>query len=284
MRLLITGHDGFTGRYLSKAAHEAGYEVHGLEVDLTDARAVRDAVLAYRPSHVVHLAAISAVTHADLLAMYQINQLGSLHLLESLRALEKPPQKIILASTAYVYGHHPQVDFLDEGLRPLPQNHYAISKYAMELIAQTFLPHLPIAIARPFNYTGVGHDGRFVIPKIIEHVARRNAEIELGNLDTQREYNDVRDVVSVYLKLLESAHPGEVYNIASGRAISIQMILDYLAKRTGHALRVIQNPEFMRTGEIAFLAGQNRKLTACIGPVSWRPIEQTLDWMLEARG
>ena len=135
-RLLITGADGFTGRHLSLVAEAAGYEVFPLSVDLTDRQLVVENVLTIAPTHVAHLAAISAVTHEDALAFYQVNVLGTQYLLDALAVLARTPERILLASSANVYGNA-DLPFIPETLCPQPVNHYAISKLAMERLAQT---------------------------------------------------------------------------------------------------------------------------------------------------
>jgi nucleoside-diphosphate-sugar epimerase len=282
MRLLLTGASGFTGVHLAQAARDSGYTVIELNGNLQDRNSVTKQIVQCKPSHVIHLAAISAVTHGEFAEIYESNLIGSLNLLEALASLPNVPQKIILASSAYVYGNDPNRPILDEKMSACPSNHYAISKYAMELMAQTFVTHLPLIIVRPFNYTGAGHDERFVIPKIIAHYAKQANSIELGDIDAKREYNDVRDVVSIYLRLLERGQPGEIYNVASGRPVSVRSVLSRLHNLTGRELPVVQNPKFMRSNEIACLVGNGQRLVNTIGPIDWRPLDETLQWMLSA--
>jgi nucleoside-diphosphate-sugar epimerase len=161
-------------------------------------------------------------------------------------------------------------------------NHYAISKLAMELMSTSFAEQLPIVIGRPFNYTGVWHDNRFVVPKIIEHVQRRAPEIELGDIDVLREYNDVRDVCQCYLGLLTAGQSGQTYNIASGRTVSLRQVLAMLESMAGLRMAVHVNPSFIRPNEIRQLAGNGAHLQQCIGPIEWRPLDETLRWMLDA--
>ena len=278
MRLLITGADGFTGIHLSHAAKGADYEVHALEGDLQDLDNVREQVLRIAPTHVVHLAGISHVAGEEELAYYGVNLLGSLNLLNALSQLDKPPQKIILASSANVYGNNVNCP-TSEAEMPAPVSHYAMSKLAMEYLSQPFLDRLPIVIIRPFNYTGVGHGKHFIIPKIVEHFNLKAAHIELGNLDVLREYNDVRDVCEVYLKLLAQGVPGQTYNVASGRSYSLHQVISALEKISGHSLVATVNPRFVRANEIFNLSGDSAKLEDCIEAVGWRPLEDTLEWM-----
>ena len=281
MRLLITGQEGFTGQHLLQHAHHGAHHVDGLQSNLCDKHALLHEVMQAAPTHVIHLAAISAVTHGDPVEIYESNVIGSLNLLESLAKLPNAPQKIILVSSAYVYGNDSQRSILDESMPLYPSNHYAISKYAMELMAKNYA-QLPIVIVRPFNYTGVGHDERFVIPKIISHYAQQAKTIELGDIDAKREYNDVRDVVDIYLRLLELGVPGKIYNVASGRPVSVRSVLSRLHALTGRELHVVQNPQFMRSNEIACLVGNGQQLVNALGPVNWRPLDETLRWMLDA--
>jgi GDP-6-deoxy-D-talose 4-dehydrogenase len=283
MRILLTGADGFTGRHFQSKAYSLGHEVISLQADLTDADAVFSEVQTALPSHVLHLAAISAVTHADEDAFYRVNLFGTQNLLKALCALPVAPTKVLLASSANIYGNA-LVSPISEECCPEPVNHYAISKLAMELMSASFAQQLPIVIGRPFNYTGVWHDNRFVVPKIVEHFQKRASEIELGNLNVLREYNDVRMICQAYLGLLELGQPGEAYNIASGRAVSLRTIISALEGITQHEITVNVNPAFVRANEIATLSGSPKKIEALLGPLSHPSLEDTLRWMLEKSG
>jgi len=280
-KLLLTGARGFTGQHFTKAAQQAGYEVHPLSADMTNAKAVATKTAAVAPDFVVHLAAISAVTHADEEALYRVNLFGTLNLLKALVALPQAPKLVLLASSANVYGNA-DTSPIDESICPAPVNHYAMSKLAMEFMSATFADRLPLVTARPFNYTGIGHDMRFVIPKLVEHFARRAETIELGNLDVEREFNDVRTVCEAYLRLLQQGQPGQKYNVCSGRPVSLKFVIDALKKISGHDLQVNVNPDFIRANEVHRLCGNPAKLEACIGALQYPPLEDTLRWMLSA--
>lgn len=281
MRLLLTGADGFTGRHLAKAAESCGYQVVTLKSDLTDGSAVVAEVAEIAPTHVVHLAAISAVTHADEEAFYKVNLFGTLNLLKALATLIRLPQKVLLASSANVYGDVGG-DAIEETCCPNPVNHYAMSKLAMEYMAATYKNQLPMVITRPFNYTGVGHDLRFVIPKIVDHFARKAAVIELGNLDVRREYNDVRSVCKTYLDLLKSGVSGGTYNVCSGKTFSLREILAQMVQISGWNPEVRVNPLFVRANEIHTLCGSEKKLTDCVGGLAATDIQSLLLWMFGA--
>lgn len=280
-RLLITGADGFTGQHLRAAAEKVGYEVVSLRADLTDSEALLAEVAAVCPTHVVHLAAISAVTHADQEAFYRVNLFGTLNLLDALKRLQSSPGKVLIASSANVYGNT-DADPIDETVCPKPVNHYAMSKLAMEHMSLTYAADLPIVITRPFNYTGVGHDNRFVIPKIVEHFKRGAAEIELGNLDVYREYNDVRMVCDAYLELLVDGAAGETYNVCSGKAYSLREVLQVVEKISGTSVEVKVNPAFVRANEVHKLAGTPAKLKKVVGDLQRPSLEDTLRLMFHS--
>lgn len=277
-RLLITGADGFTGRHLSEAAARAGFEVFPLQVDLTDPQAVLNNVLQVAPTHIAHLAAISAVTHTDALAFYQVNVLGTQYLLDAAVKLTVCPKRILLASSANVYGNIDS-NAIKESSCPQPVNHYAISKLAMEHLAASYVGNLPLVVVRPFNYTGAGHDARFVVPKIVTHFATKAPFIELGNIFVEREFNDVRGVCERYLSLLDLGEVGAVYNICSGNSYSLQNIVQILTKLSGHEMEVRVNPAFVRANEIERLSGCPERLNNLIGEACWPDLENTLRWM-----
>ena len=109
---------------------------------------------------------------------------------------------------------------------PAPANDYAVSKLAMEYLAKTYSVRLPLIICRPFNYTGVGQAEAFLLPKIVAHVRKGATEIELGNLDVARDFSDVRDVSSIYARLIQTpAAVGATLNICSGKAYTLREVL-----------------------------------------------------------
>lgn len=278
-KILLTGAHGFTGYHFAQAAERAGYAVHALQSDITDAHAVAQEVKSAAPTYVVHLAAISAVTHADEEGFYRVNLFGTLNLLKACAALDNKPANILLVSSANVYGNAP-VSPIVETVCPAPVNHYAVSKLAMEHMASTYAEQLSLTFVRPFNYTGVGHDERFVVPKLVAHFAARAAEICLGNLEVEREFNDVRVVCDAYLKLLKRGERNQVYNVCSGRPVSLEDVINILQRITGHHIAVRVNSALVRGNEVRRLYGSPEKLYRCIGPLQHPDLENTLTWML----
>jgi nucleoside-diphosphate-sugar epimerase len=227
------------------------------------------------------LAGISFVPHSDVRQIYDVNLFGTLNILDALSELKLTPGKVVIASSANVYGN-PQVEMIDENVQPEPVNHYANSKLAMEFMARAYFDRLRILITRPFNYTGVGQGGQFLIPKIVAHFKERKKEIELGNLDIVRDFSDVRFVSDIYKRLMECDNASEIVNVCSGRGISLQEIIGKMREMTGHSIKTVKNLEFVRKNEVKTLVGSNRKLFSLLGDQKVYSIEETLRWMLEA--
>ena len=280
MRILVTGAEGFTGRHFGATAAAAGHEITPLTADLRDRDAVMREVVAVRPDSAVHLAGISFVGHADERAFYDVNLFGTLNLLDALNAANVTGN-VLLASSANVYGNSEDSP-LTETTALSPVNHYAMSKVAMEFMAKARAGGLPLVITRPFNYTGVGQSGQFVIPKLIDHFRRRAPQVQLGNLHVEREYNDVRFVCSAYLRLLERTVPAGTYNVCTGNTYELAGVLAVLKRLTGHPMEVVVNSELFRANEIRRLCGDASLLERTVGALPAYSIEQTLSWMLSA--
>jgi nucleoside-diphosphate-sugar epimerase len=279
MKILLTGAVGFTGHYFQQAAKATGNDVWPLQADLLDKHAVISEVQRAKPDMVVHLAAISFVGHTEVIDFYQVNVLGTINLLEALVALSVRPSKVLLASSASVYGNC-EASPIFEDQPTLPVSHYAMSKLAMEYMARTYLDLLPIVFSRPFNYTGVGQASNFLIPKLIKHFSAKASNIELGNLTVQREFNDVRMVCCAYLALLKKGLAGETYNICSGHPVALLDVIQELSEITQHTINVSTNHAFVRANEVKRLCGSPAKLLACSGDLPNYTLHETLKWML----
>ena len=289
-RVLVTGSEGFTGQYVCKELAQAGWEVYraGLAAKPDDPSYLRVDLL--EPSSllpiadlevgvVIHLAAMAFVAEQDPTPFYQVNLLGTRHLLETLAAAKHPPACTIIASSANIYGNT-AAGAISEDVSPNPTNDYAVSKLAMEYLARTYMDRLGIVITRPFNYTGVGQNSRFLIPKIVAHFVERRPQIELGNLNVEREFSDVRDVAQLYRLLVETRPVGETLNLCSGQPVSLQTCIDLAESITQHAINVKVNPNYVRPNEIKSLSGCRQKLSALLRPSPPRQFQETLEWML----
>ena len=291
-RVLITGSRGFTGRYLASELSAAGWEVWGtgldddsddsnyLQLDICDLTQCQHVVGTVAPDAVVHLAGIAFVED-DPAEIYRTNLIGTRTLLSALAGARHKPECVILASTANVYGNRTEGQ-LSESSPADPVNDYAVSKLAMEYVAALWQAELPIVITRPFNYTGVGQSNRFLIPKIVEHFRARAETLELGNLDVERDFSDVRYIAWAYRRLLEERPIGRTINLCSGTSYSLQEVLKLASEITDHHPDIIVNPAFVRSNEVRRLFGDPSLLLDIIGDGQRPTFRDTLSWMLNA--
>lgn len=292
MRALITGIKGFTGRYVAAELEAAGWDVFGIgaheedgdsrywRADLGDVVRLRQVVAEVQPDAVIHLAAIAFVGHGDADAFYRVNLIGTRNLLDALASVDRPPGCVLLASSANVYGNATE-GMLSESTPANPANDYAVSKLAMEYMANLWKDRLPIVTVRPFNYTGIGQAENFLLPKIVAHFRRRAEVIELGNLDVWRDFSDVRAVARAYRRLLELRPIGQTFNVCSGRMHSLREVIALAEGLTDHRIRVEVNPAFVRGNEVKRLCGDPSRLKAALPGWETPPLEETLGWMLE---
>lgn len=291
---LVTGLNGFTGRYVQAELQAHGWRVVGVgsaastagtasdyhQVDLLDIAGLKALLAQVQPDAVVHLAALAFVAHGNADDFYKVNLIGTRNLLEAIAASGKHPDCVLLASSANVYGNASE-GALDESTAPAPANDYAVSKLAMEYMASLWRDKLPLVIARPFNYTGVGQAGNFLIPKIVDHFRRRADVIELGNLDVWREFNDVRMVAQVYRRLIEtSAAVGNTYNVCTGKLYSLREVVAMCEEITGHHIELRVNSTFVRANEVKVLGGDDSRLRSLLDGCDAIPLRESLEWML----
>jgi nucleoside-diphosphate-sugar epimerase len=290
-RVLVTGSEGFTGQYVCNEFQKAGWETWGagvqlrpgkpryVTIDLLDPTSLEVINRTVRPDILVHLAAKAFIAECEAIGFYETNLLGTRNLLEVLSNSPHPPSCVILASSANVYGNS-GAEILNEESPTLPANDYAVSKLAMEYLAKTYMSKLGIVITRPFNYSGVGQETRYIIPKIIEHFKRRQPLIELGNLDVARDFSDVRDIARAYRLLGETQPIGETVNLCSGEAVTLETCIAMVSDITGHNIEVRVNPDFVRKNEIKVLRGCRNKLRTLICDAGNHTFGDTLEWML----
>jgi len=304
-RVLLTGAHGFVGRRLAPALasrlrpgarlilatrspnNDIRYAdaVEQIAFDLDDPAGVRETVAALRPDLVVHLAAQSSVGQSTKAAAdtWSSNLCGSLALARAL-AENAPDCTLLFASSVEVYGLTFNEEIVTERSPLRPFSVYARSKAAAEAMFADVLPaEARLIVARPSNHSGLDQGEAFVIPAFAAQVARveqgASPVIRVGNLDAERDFLDVRDVVSAYLALLEQAETlpsRSTFNIASGSVVRIGSILDRLRELSIVATSVEQDPERMRPNEVARTAIDATELARAVG---WAP-RHTLDDML----
>lgn len=288
-RALITGRFGFTGVHLAKFLEGRDWKVFGLArtedsnfeaaptIDINDTGSVIQRLMEVRPTHIVHLAAHSHVV-GDPLAFFRVNLLGTESLMEAITASGIKPKKVLIASSANVYGNADQSPITEE--EPLrPMNHYALSKASMEQMLLKWHARLPIIITRPFNYTGPGQSEAFVMPKIVHAFHRRDPVIRLGNLEIARDLSDIRFVCEAYLRLLQTQSTGQIFNICSGSSIHLLRVLELLRDISGHDPRIEVDSAFVRKDEIKELCGSPQRLFEVVGEIPTISHRDILDHM-----
>lgn len=306
MRLLITGVGGFVGRHLAHLlAHETEWELWGwarrptdglpkrlqvAQVDLRDPEAVRHELARLQPEGIIHLAAQSDVAQSwrDPWGTFETNVRGTLNLLDGVRALGLRPRILVVTSNE-VYGLiRPEEVPIREDQPFRPANPYGVSKAVQDWLAALYATAytLPIIRARPFNHIGPGQDPRFVVPSIARQIAWIEAGLQepvvrVGNLDAQRDFTDVRDVVRAYRLILERGEPGTVYNIGSGRPRAVREVLELLLAMARTPVRVEIDPQRIRPVEIPISAADIARIRGQLGWEPRIPLERSLRDVLE---
>lgn len=299
MRVMVTGSAGFVGQHMLRILREAGHDPlgvdsawgHGVDArfDIMDRKALATFIHETRPEAAIHLAAMSFIPDGDLYPkeMLDINVNGTINLLDAFSSLKRR-SRVLLASSAQVYGSgNENGGKLGEEAPMRPFNYYAISKAAAELAAlgRQAAGSCEVVIARPGNHTGPGQSDRFVAPAFIrqlkDFMAGRLDHIEVGNLESVRDFSDVRDVAAAYLALLEKGKAGAIYNISSDQHLRVGDLLDRLCAIMGANPERLIVPERFRTTDFAPRLDTGR----IQHDTNWQPrypIEQTLKDMTGA--
>jgi GDP-4-dehydro-6-deoxy-D-mannose reductase len=302
-RILVTGIEGFAGGHLARHLTSAGHEVIGLHWadapvglpgelhrgDVCDFDATRALIETTKPDGIIHLAGISSVAMSESyqMATYKVNALGTLRLLEAVRQLQLKC-RVILISSADVYGRSNIGRPLTEDLPSQPLSPYALSKH-MTGEAGLFYHRafgLDTVVLRPFSHTGPGQTTAFVFPKVANAIAqiekgKQDPVIEMGDLSVRRDYTDVRDVVRAYLLALERCTAGETYNVTSGKPLVLREEVNYLCSLARVPVRVESSRARFRPHDIPLLTGDPSKFTAATGWKPEIPFAKTLSDLLD---
>jgi GDP-4-dehydro-6-deoxy-D-mannose reductase len=255
----------------------------GLRVDLRDAAAVRAAVREAAPAMVHHLAARAHVGESwrEPAAYLRDNTAMTLNLLEAVLA-EAPEAAVVVVASSELYGA-PAALPVDEAAPLRPQNPYAVSKAAADLLAGFYADAHGLRIARPraFNHAGPGQHPIYAIASFARQIAagleagEDPIRVVTGNADTKRDYTDVRDVVRAYRALAEAAEPG-VYNVCSGRPASAAQLVVALGRVAGVEVEHVVDPALRRANEVMEVRGTYERLHAATGWEPEIPLERTL--------
>lgn len=310
-KALITGASGFAGRYLVRhLAAKRTYQLFGtylthidsalqsqhtpveyIKLDLLDSKQTKHVIASVSPDYIFHLAAFSAT--ADSLNNPKetiLNNVGAqINLLEAVRAANIPKVKILIVSSADIYGIVKKEDLpIDEQTPFAPTNPYAVSKITQDFLAlQYYLSYnMHIVRVRPFNHIGAFQSLGFVVTAF----AKRIAEIEkgksqpilrVGNLEAKRDFTHVADMVAAYDLALEKGVPGDVYNLGSGTSYAIKEILEKMLSFSTKEIKVEIDPKMVRVIDTPDKICDTAKFFALTGWKPTTPIEKALQEALD---
>jgi GDP-4-dehydro-6-deoxy-D-mannose reductase len=288
--LLVTGLTGFVGSYLTGQDGVFDLCVDGRLADLRVAGEVDAALAAVRPQAVIHLAAQSSVgvSLEDPQQTYDVNFGGTLNLLAALRR-QNFQGRMLYVGSGDVYGSVPEGCLPVTEDTPLrPRNPYAVSKVAAEALCYQWSQAglFEIVMARPFNHIGPRQNTHFAVSDFARQlVACRKGtappRLRVGDIDTTRDFTDVRDIVRAYLALLEAGRNGEAYNVCSGVERSLRQIIDALSRACGVEVEIEVDPERLRPSEQRRMCGSPAKLRADTQWAPAVPFERTLRDIVE---
>lgn len=311
-KALITGISGFVGKHLAEhllatkeyeivgtyRSHngleklaEIKDQVHCEQVDLLDAQAVSDLIAIQKPDYIYHLAAMSSAgeSHKTPDAVLTNNVLSELHILDALKANDMKQTRLLVISSAEVYG------LVDEASLPItektelrPTSPYAVSKITQDYLAlQYYLAYkIDVVRVRPFNHIGSGHSPLFAISSFAKQIAeiekgQKEPVLKVGNLTSKRDFTDVADMVRAYESLMKQGVSGEVYNVGSGKSYQMQEMLDKLLMLSEKKITVETDPEKFRPIDIPDFVCDYSKVHELTGWKPEIPIENTLQKILD---
>lgn len=311
MRVLITGITGFAGSHLADHCLEAGgVEVYGiirwrsrteniehlqgkiklLECDLRDATSTRDVIEEIHPDRIFHLAAQSFVPTSWRAPTESLvtNVIGQLNIFEAMRKIDlKARIQIACSSEEYGMVYDKELPITeDQPLRPLSP--YGVSKVGQDMLGyQYFMSYkMDIVRTRGFNHTGPRRAPVFVVSDFAKQITdiekgRKEPVLHVGNLDAERDFTDVRDIVRAYFLSLEKGKSGEVYNLCSEKSWRIGDMLDRLLSRSKVKIEVKRDPARLRPSDVPRLRGDCSRFRRDTGWAPRIPFEQTLEDMLD---
>jgi GDP-4-dehydro-6-deoxy-D-mannose reductase len=302
---LVTGIAGFAGSFLAEELLEQGYDVRGAdikggsltniehllgriqmsELDLLDEDNCAKLVQKINPDYIFHLGAVASVGRSfDMERMTcRVNVEGTLNLLQPAMHV-KGLKKFLFVSSADIYGiFSPKTKLLTEKQLVNPISPYGISKAAAEAMCGYYFRNnkLPVVLIRSFNHAGPRQREDFVVASFARQVAaieadRQKPVISVGDLSAKRDLSDVRDIVRGYRLLAEKGKAGEIYQLSSGKAVTIQSVLHCLVKLSDRKITVQVDKARLRKSDIPMLRGSNRKAVQAVGYRARYSLEQTL--------
>jgi len=311
LKILITGIAGFVGKHLVTYLDNKGrYEILGIDlnfnnfnldnynqeiklekIDLTDKNKVFNIIKKFKPHQIYHLAAQSSVSYSweNPIETFKVNVFGGINILEGIIAF-CPHCRALMICTAEEYGETKGEDKpIDENFKIYPQNPYAISKSALDFFSSVYCKAygLPVLISRSFNHIGPGQSERFVASDFARQVALidkglQSPVIKVGNIESYRDFLDVRDAVKAYNYIMDKGREGEVYNVCSGEKRKISELLNILISLSERRdIKIKVESSKLRAIDVKIIYGNNNKLKNHTGWAPQYSIEESLKDVLE---
>lgn len=274
-----------------------GTRIHFLKCQIADPSSVLKAIRSVEPDCLFHLAAITSPAEVTRFPIetFVTNVLGTINVLEAVRAFDKLRSGdldkrcvVLLAGSSAEYGMVRREDNPIKESTPLrPVSLYGISKAAQGMVGYQYHVKygLHIVRTRAFNLIGPREREDFVCSGLAKQIAeveagRRGPVVRIGNLEPQRDFTDVRDIVKAYWLASEKGQAGEIYNLCSEKSHSVREILEILLSLSPVQVDVTQDPSRRRVADIPLQVGNGSKFRALTG---WRPeipFKQSLEDLL----
>ena len=292
-KVMVTGAQGFVGQYMAEFLKEKGLEVleGGKEnCDITDRAKVGQAVQDFKPDAIIHLAAVASIKEgfARPEKTFKVNFFGSQNILEAVKE-HCPEARVVLVGSSEQYGFVREEELpIKEGQEFRPMSPYAISKVAADLLGFQYYKNdgLKIVRIRPFNHTGPRRKETFVLSSWCKQVAEmekglKEKVLPVGNIETVRDFTDVRDMVRGYYLAAEKAEAGEAYNLCSGKGLPLEKLVGLVQDAAKVDFEVRKSPELMRRVDVPRLVGDKSKFSQATGWQPEIPLEKTVKDMLD---
>lgn len=301
-KILIFGVSGFAGRYMAKEMVDNGYNVYGTDLvenptlpreltfkkaDIMNASEVEEVVLSVKPDAVINLAAINSVGESwnNVMRTISVNISGALNILEAVRKCTPIPKILFVGSSE---EYESTFDNITEDMKLNSNNPYGVSTITQDYLMEIYKEHygMECYYVRPFNQVGVGQKSNSALSSFCKQVADieksgKNGIVEVGNLNVERDYTDIRDIVRAYRMILESDSSATVYNIGSGITYSMKELLEYIISLSSQHIDVVVNTELIRPIDSERICCDYSKINRELG---WEPkyaVKDTLKSMYE---